>query len=61
MLRGNSYYKSSDLLDNSFKGRMNSFFNPYGYNFESNQKDLENKEKEAFKSKSHNERSKMKK
>ena len=53
MLRNNSFYKSSDILNDNYKNRMNSYFNPYEYNIESNERDAINQDKLAMKSKSH--------
>ena len=54
MLKNNNLYKSSNILDDSFKNRMNSYFNPYEFNLDSNLKMELNMDKNLFKSKSHN-------
>ena len=53
MLKNNSFYKSSDLLNESYRGRMNSYFNPYECNFESNKKDMVNSDVKVMKSQEH--------
>ncbi len=53
MLNKNSYYKSSDLLNEEYTSRMNSYFNPYGYNLESNLKDNVNQDIVKMRSKRH--------
>ncbi len=59
MLKNKQIYKGSDFLNNNFKERMNNYFNPYEYNFESNLKEYKNLEYN-FKSKSHEIRKKIK-
>ena len=54
-------YKNIDITDNSFKNRMNSYFNPYEYNFESTLKNNTNMDKVVMKSKSHLDRKQIKK
>ena len=54
-------YKNVDISDNSYINIMNSYFNPYEYNFESNLKDQSHKDLENFKTKSHIERNRLKK
>ena len=54
MLKNNNLYKSSNILDDSFKNRMNTYFNPYEFNLDSNLKMELNMDKNLFKSKSHN-------
>ena len=61
MLKNNTIYKSSDILNECFVNRMNSYFNPYEYNLESNIKNNLNNDLVSMKSKSHNERNKIKK
>ena len=53
MLKNNSFYRGSDLLLDDYRSKMNSYFNPYESNIESNQKDTLNNDKVAMKSKSH--------
>ena len=48
-----SVYKNIDISDNSYKNKMNSHFNPYEYNFESNMKNNINMDEYMMKSKSH--------
>ena len=48
-----SVYKNIDISDNSYKNKMNSYFNPYEYNFESNMKNNINMDEYMMKSKSH--------
>lgn len=61
MIKNNSFYKGSNLLDEDYKGRLHNFFNPYEYNFESNLKDQENTDITHQKSKSHSDRNSIKK
>lgn len=61
MINKNSFYKGQDILNESFRVRMNNYFNPYEYNFESNIKDNENNDVTSQKSKSHIERKQIKK
>ena len=61
MLKNNNIYKSSDILKDDFVSRMNSYFNPYEYNFDSNNKNNLNNDINMMKSKSHLERNKTKK
>lgn len=56
----NNYYKNCDILDDSFRNRMNSYFNPYEYNFDSNIKNNINSDLVVMKSKNHNDRRKTK-
>ena len=60
MRRKNSFYKGIDLLNDNNRERMNNYFNPYEYNFESNNKDEINSDITCQKSKSHNERKQIK-
>jgi len=46
-------YKNIDISDNSYRNKMNSYFNPYEYNFESNIKNNINMDEYVMKSKSH--------
>lgn len=48
-----SVYKNIDISDNSYKNKINSYFNPYEYNFESNMKNNINMDEYMMKSKSH--------
>ena len=48
-----SFYKNIDISDNSYRNKMNSYFNPYEYNFESNIKNNINMDEYVMKSKSH--------
>ena len=57
----NNFYKSSDILNNAFTNRMNSYFNPYEYNLESTNKNNINSDISSMKSKSHLERKRIKK
>ena len=57
----NNLYKSSDILNESFINKMNSYFNPYEYNFESTLKNNTNMDKVVMKSKSHLDRKQIKK
>ena len=61
MLKNSNIYKSNDILDDSFKNKMNSFFNPYEYNFESNIKNEVNMDINLLKTKSHIDRKQTKK
>ena len=61
MIRNNNYYKSSDILKDTYKERMNSFFNPYEYNMERNDNFLVNSDEIASKSKNHEDRKRIKK
>ena len=61
VIRNNRFYKSSDILNESYKERMNNYFNPYEYNLESNLKDLGNTDHLVMKSKNHEIRNKIKK
>ena len=54
------YSKGQDFLNDSFKERMQNYFNPYEYNFESNFKDRPNYDI-ARKSQSHSARNIIKK
>ena len=56
MLKNKSFYKGQDILNDNYKDRMNNYFNPYEYNFESNLKNKENSDITNQKSKSHNNR-----
>ncbi len=56
MIRNNSVKKNSDFLKDDFKSVMDSYFNPYEYNLESNTNYDINKDQIAMKSKSHSER-----
>ncbi|MBE6156269.1 MAG: hypothetical protein E7161_00785 [Firmicutes bacterium] len=60
-MKNNSFYKGQDILNNNFRNIMNNYFNPYEYNFESNLKDEQNMDIINQKSKSHSERSTLKK
>ena len=42
MIKNSSYYKSNDFLNNNYRNQLDSYFNPFEYNFESNLKDKEN-------------------
>ena len=53
MLRGRSFYKSSDFLNEDNKYKMDNYFNPYEYNLESSLKDQENGDLKNLKSKAH--------
>lgn len=57
----NNFYKSSDILNNDFANRMNSYFNPYEYNLEGNMKNNINSDLMSMKSKSHIEKKRIKK
>ena len=59
MLR-NNVYKSCDIMDNNYINRMNSYFNPYEYNLESNLKNEINSDLISMKSKEHIERKQIK-
>lgn len=61
MLSNNNYYKSSDITNNDYINRMNTYFNPYEYNLESNNKNMQNSDLINIKSKLHNERKRRKK
>ena len=61
MINNNSYYKGQDILENNYRMRMKSYFNPYEYNIESNLKDIKNSDILNQKSKSHIERNIVKK
>ena len=61
MLKNNNVYKSSDIVNDNFINRMNSYFNPYEYNLDSNLKNNINNDLISMKSKSHSERNKIKK
>lgn len=61
MIRNNNFYKSSDFLKDDFKSIMNSYFNPYEYNLESNYNHEYNSDQVAMKSKSHIDRKVTKK
>lgn len=54
-------YKNVDISDNSYRNRMNSYFNPYEYNFESVIKSNINMDECMMKSKSHEIRKNRKK
>lgn len=53
MIRNNSFYKSNDLLNESYLSRMKNYFNPYEYNLESNLKDQNNNDIKILHSKLH--------
>ncbi len=53
MLKNNSNYKNFDFLNENFRERMINYFNPYEYNFESNNKDKGNSDLNKMKSKDH--------
>ena len=53
MIRNNSFYKSNDLLNESYLSRMKNYFNPYEYNLESNLKDQNNNDIKILHSKQH--------
>ena len=61
MLKNNRFCKGQNILDNSFKERMNNFFNPYEYKLESDLKDRKNHDLECMKTKNHEERKQLKK
>lgn len=61
MLNNNNFYKSIDITDDNYISRMNNYFNPYEYNFESNNKNIRNNDLNNLKSKLHSERNKRKK
>lgn len=61
MLSNNNFYKSSDITNNDYINKMNSYFNPYEYNLESNNKNIQNTDLILLKSKSHTERIRRKK
>lgn len=61
MLNNNNFYKSVDITDDNYISRMNNYFNPYEYNFESNNKNIQNNDLNNLKSKLHSERNKRKK
>ena len=48
-----SVYKNIDISDNSYRNKMNSYFNPYEYNFEISIKNNINTDEYMMKSKSH--------
>jgi len=56
----NNFYKSNDILNDSFRNRMNSYFNPYEYNLESNIKNNINMDLYVMKTKNHIDRKKLK-
>ena len=58
MIKNNSFYKSRDLNN---KGKRDDFFNPYGYNLESNLKDSESNYLLASRTKSHEMKKEVKK
>ena len=53
MISNNDIYKSSDFLKEDFKSVMNSYFNPFEYNLESNLNYEINTDKIMMKSKNH--------
>ena len=53
MISNNDIYKSSDFLKEDFKNVMNSYFNPFEYNLESNLNYEINTDKLMMKSKNH--------
>lgn len=61
MLSNNNFYKSSDISNDDYMNRMNTYFNPYEYNLESNNKNILNSDLSNLKSKSHIERIRRKK
>ena len=61
MINNSSFYKSNDLLNNNKRYKMYNYFNPYGYNLESNLKDKANTDITLQKSLNHDERNKNKK
>lgn len=61
MTKNNSFYKGNNIINDTYKDRMFNYFNPYGYNFESNLKDRINTDISSQKSKSHHDRNSMKK
>lgn len=56
----NNFYKSSDILNDNYRNRMNSYFNPYEYNIESNLKNNNNMDLFAMRTKNHTDRKKLK-
>ncbi len=61
MIGRNSYYKAQDVLNEGFRERMVNYFNPFGYNFESNLRDLGNTDLKKMKSENHENRKSTKK
>ena len=53
MISNNDIYKGSDFLKEDFKSVMNSYFNPFEYNLESNLNYEINTDKMLMKSKNH--------
>ena len=61
MKRIDSFYKSNNILNETYRNRIFNYFNPYGYNLESNLKDRENTDITYQKSRSHTNRNNIKK
>lgn len=59
MIRNSNFNKCSDFLKNDFKEVMNSYFNPFEFNLESNYNYELNSDKMAMRSKNHAERKKI--
>lgn len=51
MINNNSFYKSTDLLNDNKRIKIKEYFNPYEFNFESNLKDRLNSDIECQKTK----------
>ena len=60
MIRNNNFNKCSDFLKDDFKSIMDSYFNPFEYNLESNYNHEFNSDKIAMKSKNHQVRKNIK-
>ena len=53
MLKNYRFIRGQNILDNSYKGRMNNYFNPFEYNLESELKDKENSDLNKRRTNSH--------
>ena len=53
MLKNYRFIRGQNILDNSYKGRMNNYFNPFEYNLESELKDKGNNDINKKRTNSH--------
>ena len=61
MLKNYRFMRGQNILDNTYKGRMNNYFNPFEYNLESEYRDRGNSDITSRKTTAHEERFKKNK
>ena len=61
MIYRHSFYKSSNITNKNNRYRLHTYFNPYEYNLESNNKDKDNNDLACQYSKAHENRGELRK